>query len=336
VKSGGVVVPGVVAAFLAALLAWLHLTLVAFALCEVVALAAVVLIVSSWPRTSSEQLERSSFERGTVVGASAAIAVTAAGMYAWDLLGGWHLDTATQWPWRGMVLALMIGALTLFISSLIDWSYIVPRLCGSGDLPGLPCLTSTEPRWRDVTRVWLAHRIAAYVIVRTAMVVAVLFFIASFHPQLPTGTASALAALLVAVIIYYVNQLIPLGALISNPPIQVGDRIVLAEEFGTGVSDRPIYYIVDVGIEGAKLLELETGDAPRDMELVRTHDRMIALTDIANLLRERSRFAGCRSRCTKASSRCPLNLGDPTDHLVEFDRSGFEEPANVSSAEPST
>jgi hypothetical protein len=97
---------------------------------------------------------------------------------------------------------------------------------------------------------------------------------------------------------------------VTNPPIQVGDKVILAEEFGTGVENRPVYYIVDVAIEGVKLLELDEHDQPFGAGLDRGHDRSLSLADVGRLLRGRQRFQGCSDRCCRANKYCPLSRGE--------------------------
>jgi hypothetical protein len=118
------------------------------------------------------------------------------------------------------------------------------------------------------------------------------------------------AAVAAALAIYFVNRIVTIGTLVSNPPIQVGDKITLAEEFGTGVTERPNYYVVDVAIEGVQLMELGPGDEPRSSDAERSHDRSLDLRDIGRLLRNRDRFEGCCTECCKVSKYCPLEVGE--------------------------
>lgn len=216
------------------------------------------------------------------------------------------------WAWRGAAIVATSAAASLYLSSLIDWCYVWPRLCGLGEVVHLPCQTSATARWRTLTQAWLTHRVAAYAIVRVSLIAVLAFITTGLHPHLSSTEASVVAAVAAAVLLYYLNRVITIGASVTNPPVHVGDKITLAEEFGTGVLNRPTYYVVDVDINGVRLLELEgPHDLPRNAEVARDHDRTISLDDVTRLLRTRDAFSGCQGTCCKANKYCPLERNDP-------------------------
>lgn len=287
----------------------LGLTLAAIVVgCGAAAFAA-LLLWRSWRDTDSHSSDRGDHERRQVVEATALLAgapLISAGVvrFATGQLSGGEL-----WVPRAISLVLGITAATLFFSSLIDWCYIYPRLKGVGCRERLPCQSSGASEWRTVTKVWLAHRIVAYVAIRVAILGTLGLIVAAFHPRLSTPFLSIAGAAAAAIAVYYVDRLITISTLVSNPPIQVGDKIVLAEEYGTGVDKRPVYYVVDVAIEGVQLRELETGDLPLGGG-EKSHDRSLDLRDIGRLLRNRENFEGCDGICLKASKHCRYERGE--------------------------
>jgi hypothetical protein len=132
-----------------------------------------------------------------------------------------------------------------------------------------------------------------------------------FHniPQPISSVLTAATALLVAYIFSRVTQV---ASLSQNPPLRVGDTVVLAEEYGTGVESRPTYYVVDVALEGVQLRELRSGQ-PIDPN-THSHDRVLEIKDINRLLRAREMFDGCAKECAGVNKYCPLKTGDPTSH----------------------
>lgn len=218
----------------------------------------------------------------------------------------------TLWPWQAAAVVLMVLAFVVALSSLVDWCITKPRLCGNGDAELLPCRTSTDPRWRFVTRLWVGHRTVATILGWLLPIAALLLIVYGiFRPTIHQPTIAAIGAVVAAVIGVVLNRLAPVIFVVLNPPMQVGDKIVLAEEYGTGVMQRPVYYVVDVAFEGVKLLELDRHrDVPTRRRSPRTHDRSLRLDNIARLLRSRDEFVGCRRSCQGVNPHCPFRRDD--------------------------
>lgn len=232
------------------------------------------------------------------------------------------------WPLRGIAITVTAAAAVTHLSAMIDWAFINLRLKGVlGDWT-MPCQRSSK--WKLYTRMWLAHRVAANLVGRLA-IATVIGFAAALIIHIPSvGTKSAngtttidgktLAAIVVplgaTLLVFFLNRFLPVWSLVLNPRLSVGDHIVLAEEYGTGVERRPHYYVVDVANEGAKLLELKDGK-PRGGPAApgkREHDRSLDLVDIPRLLRRQRRYQGCLGTCSMANHHCPVGLGLPVAH----------------------
>jgi hypothetical protein len=167
--------------------------------------------------------------------------------------------------------------------------------------------------WRTLTRLWLLHRVAAYTIVRLAIGTVTGVVVAGLVHGIATSTASVIAAGVAVLATYGVNRVVPVISVALNPMLQVGDVVVLAEEFGAGIRGRPTYYVVGVALEGVQLVELESSGAPLPIETQRrTHDRTLDIKDVQRLLRNRRPYTGCRARCTGVNLHCPLTIGAPS------------------------
>jgi hypothetical protein len=222
-------------------------------------------------------------------------------------------STRTLWPWQAIAVDLMVFAFVVALSSLIDWCVTKPRMCGNGQAEKLPCRTSTDQGWGFVTRLWVGHRTIATIVGRLLLLAALLFIAYGiFRPTIHQPTVAAIGAVAAAVLGVVLNRLAPVISLVLNPPMQVGDKVVLAEEHGTGVTWRPVYYVVDVAFEGVKLLELERHrDVPTRRRSERKHDRSLSLDNVARLLRSRDRFTGCDRACQGVNPHCPFTRDEP-------------------------
>jgi hypothetical protein len=63
--------------------------------------------------------------------------------------------------------AFVIGSLIIFLSSMVDWWWILPRI--SGILRPAPCQCAGGESWPGVTSIWLFHRGLATVVVSGAL-----------------------------------------------------------------------------------------------------------------------------------------------------------------------
>ncbi|HWT93970.1 MAG TPA: hypothetical protein VN238_13285 [Solirubrobacteraceae bacterium] len=210
-----------------------------------------------------------------------------------------------------MLVIAAVSATFVFLSGMLDWFYVRPQLRGSR---GSVCATSFQPRWRGVTRIWLLHRAAA-VLGPIAGITAIVALTANTWVRpLDETVAGAIAAVATVVGGFYISRTAPLLAIAINPPVQVGDVVEIAEEFTVHKPDRlREYFVVDVALEGVKLLQISTDDVVRRNDARdkdRTHDRTVDLADIAKLLRGRRPVRRpCYGRCQRLSSHCACDLG---------------------------
>jgi hypothetical protein len=216
------------------------------------------------------------------------------------------VPSADRWLWHAVVgLATAITA-TLLVSSLLDWCLVRPRL---RDRLERPCRRRPNEDWTSLTQRWLGQRIAAYLIIRTCALALLTVGVLGTGVDLPSAVLSLLGGLAALLIAYFINNVLPIAGLVTNPPLLVGDRITLAEEYGTGVGARPAYYVVDVGIEGFKLIEVGNHDDPVSSGTRPQADRSLALKDVGRLLRARRDFRGCAVACAQVDRHCPFADG---------------------------
>jgi hypothetical protein len=210
---------------------------------------------------------------------------------------------------RAGLLSAVVATSAIYLSALVDWSYTAPRRRGKPD-GHRPCTSSTDPAWRSLTSNWLRHRVISFTVARLALVVLAGVMVVAVCPPIPSKIVPILTGAAAVLVGYILSRATAVASLSQNPPLWVGDEITLAEEFGTGVKDRPTYYVVDVAVEGIQLRELKEGLPVGDSE--HSHDRTLEASDVNRLLRSRTRFTGCAPECSRVNKYCPLKKGDPT------------------------
>jgi hypothetical protein len=224
------------------------------------------------------------------------------------LISGAGFIDITEGSHRAVVLAMLVIATVMsylvFISTLTDWFYVLPHLRGGC---GTICATSLEGVWRGVTRVWLLHRALATLGAIAGVTALVALAANSWVRPLDEIVAGVIAGVATIIAGYYLTRAAPLLAIAINPPVQVGDTIEIAEEFTVHKpEDLREYFVVDVALEGVKLLQVQESDhVPRDgPDARRTHDRTVDVMEISKLLRGRRAVRPCRERCQRFSEHC--------------------------------
>jgi hypothetical protein len=208
-----------------------------------------------------------------------------------------------------MLLIAAVVVSLILVSTMIDWSYVRPRLRGHR---GSICATSMKGQWRSVTRFWLLHRtvvMLAGIAGATALVaLAANAWVRPFDEVI----AGAIAAAATVVTGYYLTRAAPSLAIAFNPPVQVGDVIEIAEEFQVHEPEKlREYFVVDIAREGMKLLQLEGRNRVRRVgpDALRTHDRTIDALEITKLLRGRRPIGPCASKCQLLTEFCDCKAG---------------------------
>lgn len=213
-----------------------------------------------------------------------------------------------------LVIAAVAGYLVYF-STLMDWFCVRPYLSGGA---GTICATSLDEQWRGITRTWLLHRSLAMLGVIAAITALVALAANSWIRPIDEIVAGVIAGVATIIAGYYLTRAAPLLAIAVNPPVQVGDVIEIAEEFNVyKPDDLREYFVVDVALEGVKLLQVHKGDTVprRGPDAKRTHDRTVDVMEISKLLRGRRATKPCRGRCQRFSEHCACDSAwmPPTD-----------------------
>jgi hypothetical protein len=160
---------------------------------------------------------------------------------------------------KAIVIGAVVGVGTVYVSSLLDWYWIMPRV--SGVVGPAPCEHSGHERWAGLTNVWFFHRAVA-----TSVVIGILAGVPAFiagHSG-SDGTAWALLGAALAVGYSSVNTGVRTALSFAfNAPIHVGDIIrVRVNPEDAYLQDA---YVVDVSIQGLKyrVLGRDGADPPR-------------------------------------------------------------------------
>jgi hypothetical protein len=173
-----------------------------------------------------------------LAGIAAAVAVDRLGVGTHPLADdGLFLDA--------VVTAVTIGIVAIFVSSLIDWYWILPRI--SGVVRKAPCEEAGGQQWARTTGVWLFHRGVATTAVAGCLY-GVFLYMGSQDQSSARGSwyiAATIVATATLAFLAAASRALWLGL---NPRVQLGDRL--------DVHGRPCH-VIDVSLQGAKYVELD-------------------------------------------------------------------------------
>jgi hypothetical protein len=214
---------------------------------------------------------------------------------------GSRADTGTE-----IASALAIAVSALFVSTLVDWFYVIPLLRESNDEERMLCRSSMASQWGTVTKVWLFHRLGAILGFVLGLVAAVtLLAVKLIHFNSVAG--GAIAALTTIIAGYYLTRAGAVIAFAVRPAFHVGDKIQLMSD--NEVERDRTYFVVDVAMEGARLLEVQGPHdvVPDQLDSWREHDRILDFLDAAKVVWRRRVFEPCAGECKRVNAYCPRN-----------------------------
>jgi hypothetical protein len=214
---------------------------------------------------------------------------------------------------------LAIAAATIYLSSLVDWYVILPRV--SGQLGPRPC-RERDPRfpfphsWKEVTRWWYIHRIVATVAFRFLLAGAIAAVLGQF---IGAGQeAKILAGLILGVFATYVSTLSSAVFQGAQPKLLVGETVIVRprarRQWWPPFSNvHPPHldgrqYVIDVSLEGIHLTSATLREQPElpKRRFVREADRLPLVNhDSAHLSPQE--FSGCAHRCSGINWYCIEN-----------------------------
>jgi hypothetical protein len=211
---------------------------------------------------------------------------------------------------------LALAAAAIYLSSLVDWYVILPRI--SGQLGSRPCrdrdpLFPFPHSWKEVTRWWYIHRIVATLAFRfllAAAIAAVLGQFIGFGEQ-----TKIIAGLVLGIFATYISTLSSAVFQGAQPKLLIGETVLVRPRprrqwwppfslvHPPDLGGRQ--YVVDVSVEGIHM----TAAAPRERpelpepRFVRDVDRLALVNhDSARLSPEE--FSGCAHRCSGINWYC--------------------------------
>jgi hypothetical protein len=187
---------------------------------------------------------------------------------------------------RAVVVAVVVCSVAIYISSLIDWYWLLPRI--SGLVGPAPCERVGTDRFAGITRLWLLHRAAAALVVTFALVGLPGYVAASTH-----GTATVAWIILgSALAIGYssvTRNAVRAFRHALNPRIRVGDLIrVRVDPEDATLQDA---YVVDVSLQGCRYKSL--ADIKRPCPTFLDKGQLLSIDEMARTRRSRHPTAPC-------------------------------------------
>lgn len=231
---------------------------------------------------------------------------------------------------------LAVAGVVILSSSLVDWFIVLPRM--SGLLGIRPCRDpdSDFPRrpetWREVTRWWYIHRIAAAVALRFGLSFAVALALARYI-AVPHGAGLVAGALVGGFASYMAaawdafwqagHLTLIIGRTVERREVTRVPRSVTVLQrrlrlpfltVGIPGQLQAREYVYDVALEGVQLARAEhreQRELPRHSDgrlLYERNTSKVPLKDIiASQPRPAEAFAGCRGRCSGINWYCIEN-----------------------------
>ncbi|MGH7882940.1 MAG: hypothetical protein ACREN8_08555 [Candidatus Dormibacteraceae bacterium] len=221
-----------------------------------------------------------------------------------------HIHGATPLDWipnearmTAAVLFAGIIAVWIYVATLIDWYYILPRVSGIVRLP--PCRSSKDTEWITVTRVWVANRWSATaigcIVCGAIMIGAVVYYFTGISGGLDEkeqltislgsfGTALFGAGVGVGIQLKLLDSLDDM----LNPTNAVGDLVV---------DHSGMHYVVDASLQGRKVKRVESA-ARYGGGIFNDKGQLVKLKDV---MVEDQRFHGCERACSGVNWYCDNN-----------------------------
>lgn len=229
---------------------------------------------------------------------------------------------------------LAVAASGVYLSSLVDWYIILPRI--SGLLGPRPCRDRDErfvafpSTWRSTTQWWYIHRIASALLLRFGLSLAVVIAIGE-SLGVPFG-ADVVAGALVGGFATYIAAVPRAFREAGNPAMIVGQTVHAPTYAPRDVESRfarlitrlplighkpgplgPREYVYDVALEGVKVVEANPREGkvlnngrPRPVKFQR-EARSVELRDVRTSKPGDPDFHGCKGRCSGISWYCIEN-----------------------------
>jgi hypothetical protein len=217
--------------------------------------------------------------------------------------GALTLRAAEVAPFDVLVIGWIVLWSSVYVSSLIDWYLIMPKVAGIS-CPG-PCERSGQQRWAGVTGLWCFHRGAARLGVPLALIGCPT--IIGALTTSPTGQAVAFA-IAAALAVYLLDFEVQGKAALNyglNGRRHVGDVLWLVRESAAEVTRTPAF-LVDVSAEGGKFKYVDERGCFDGEPFERKHDddESVTLDRLTKRPLVNDALAPCAGGCTGINWYC--------------------------------
>jgi hypothetical protein len=206
--------------------------------------------------------------------------------------------------WLVFLPAALLATL-IYVPTLIDWYYVLPRLSGVVRLP--PCRSGSDRSWITTTRAWLASRwlslMLGPIVSGTALVGATMYYFLAFtnvelKDQITVSANSFGATLLIAGIGVAVSfKLLDRLNDVLNP-IKVVGKLVRYRN--------TLHYVVDVSVQGTKINKVTTA-AQYGGEPFPNHKGQLVDPKDLTVEEQELPFGGCDKVCCGVNWYCDNN-----------------------------
>jgi hypothetical protein len=233
---------------------------------------------------------------------------------------------------RSVLLALLVVGACVYLSSLVDWYVVLPRI--SGQLGARPCRLHLDQEpgawpgtWRETTRWWYLHRLVAAVTLRFGLGYAFALAASSFI-TFELGPRIVSIGVLGIFAEYTPIRLAPIAREAMHSQLFLGRtvrRVRLAQRVRwqlrlgpvslfalhwktpkrESVSDRE--YVYDVSVEGVQLVSAAPREEVSERKDFEREPERVRLKDVDEVKAGKPPFSGCDGRCSGINWYCIEN-----------------------------
>jgi hypothetical protein len=217
---------------------------------------------------------------------------------------------AAFWGFRHSEIEALLNAagaliLIVFLSSLVDWYYIRPRIDGVVCAPACQANRDEKGPWKRVTRRWYIHRGLAtlgYILFAIAVALIVMIMLVRENPAVAgvIGGVSGIAGLLLIFAGPYRDELPTVAKWALSPAFVLGDDLTYE---GRGRPKRG--YVLHVAVPVVKLVPLDEHGHPTRAAYIEPKNTVLAEGEL-----EPQPAIACTNGCAVLNPECLRQPGE--------------------------
>jgi len=233
-------------------------------------------------------------------------AVMAAAISLADVRLGSHVWRFTPNETEAALAAVALFFEIAFVSGLVDWYYIRPRLDGVFGTP--PCRSAGTAHWKRVTRRWYLHRAiatVAFVAMIAALALTIMLMLRREFPVVADliGGVGALMAVGLVAVRAHIQQLPAVLRFVESPRFFLGHDLTYTPEHGEPQRG----FVLHVAVPVVKLVPLDDHGNQADEAFEEPNSTLAGAEHVRP-----GTFHGCDGGCSRINPHCVVDEAPAT------------------------